>query len=367
MYLDSALTIFNLSMIQLVWGMFLGALSTGRISSFGDIFRFDRMINDLPSGIIWLYPTKSTQVFSAVCHAIGGFSLNLCYLFSSVFIVQVLKSAEPVATLTLGVFILNEVFNFFYSNTTSYCNRINFNLIRLFFILKKPSFQLVCSVLTIIIGVAAICFRDSTISIYPIMIAMLSNFVLPMRNVLSKKIMINDGLSTQNPSGENRRLLDNASLGKGSEHSEENPPSPIVTPPPASKKASNKEGNPAESFYLTSLIAAYFMLPFWAIVSIYHYQFLIKVYSYDIVKYVMLSGLMHASYNLSSFGFLSRVSTPTTHAIANVFKRVFTIWSAIMFFGNTDSSMSTVTVVGLAISTIGLFWYGNITANTKKG
>lgn len=113
LYIDCALTIFNLSMIQLLWGCFLGAASSGRITSFIDVFHFDRMVADLPSGFIWASPTKNMQVFSAVCHAVGGFALNLCYLYSSVFIVQVLKSAEPVATLSLGALILNEVYYIF--------------------------------------------------------------------------------------------------------------------------------------------------------------------------------------------------------------------------------------------------------------
>jgi hypothetical protein len=104
------LTIINLSMIQLLWGCFLGAVASGRITSMVDLVRFDRLVADLPPGLIWMYPTKNVQVFSAVCHAVGGFALNLCYLYSSVFIVQVLKSAEPVATLSLGVLILNEVY-----------------------------------------------------------------------------------------------------------------------------------------------------------------------------------------------------------------------------------------------------------------
>ena len=59
-------------------------------------------------------------------------------------------------------------------------------------ITQKPSYELICSVLTIIVGVGAVCFRASTISIIPVLIAMFSNFVLPMRNVLTKKIMLSD-------------------------------------------------------------------------------------------------------------------------------------------------------------------------------
>ena len=199
-FVDCALTIFNLSMIQLIWGVLLGAIATGRLASPVDLFRIDKMVAELPAGIIWLSPIKNTQVFSAICHAIGGFSLNLCYLYSSVFIVQVLKSAEPVATLSLGVVILGEVAFF----------RILFGLqylvsfLQLFdFLLQtqKPSVQLILSVITIILGVAAVCFRDSTVSLAPIVIAMLSNFVLPMRNVLSKKIMLANAESPKEGTG----------------------------------------------------------------------------------------------------------------------------------------------------------------------
>lgn len=106
---DCTVTILSLSMLQLVWGMFFGALASGRISSIMDLCRIDKLVSDHHYGYVWISPTKSSQVFSAICHAIGGFSLNLCYLYFFVFIVQVLKCAEPVATLSLGVVILNEV------------------------------------------------------------------------------------------------------------------------------------------------------------------------------------------------------------------------------------------------------------------
>ena len=109
LYADCTLTILNLSMIQLVFGTFLGAFFAGRITSALDLFRLDKIIAELPTGFIWLQPMKNTMVFTGACHAVGGFSLNLCYLYSSVFIVQVLKCAEPVATLTLGIAILGEV------------------------------------------------------------------------------------------------------------------------------------------------------------------------------------------------------------------------------------------------------------------
>lgn len=223
--------------------------------------------------------------------------------------------------------------------------------------------------LTIILGVGAVCFRASTISIVPVLIAMLSNFVLPMRNVLTKKIMFSDsaaanasnstsataelGSSSHSAHGtsESSRLLDDAETSEKT---------------PKKLKVEKGEGNPAESFYLTSLIAAYFFSPFWIACCILDYTFLFKIFSGEGLYYLMLSGFMHASYNLSSFGFLSRVSTPTTHAIANVFKRVFTIWSAVAFFGTSEDKMTSLTVFGLAISTIGLFWYGNLTASSKK-
>lgn len=198
-----------------------------------------------------------------------------------------------------------------------------------------------------------VCFRDSTISVAPVMIAMLSNFVLPMRNVLSKKIMMSTA-DTVNAGTENEKLL------RGS--SEHGGDTPDILP----QKKNKSDGNPAESFFLTSLFASYFLFPFWLLAGIADYSFIPIIYSKNALMYVLLSGLMHAMYNLSSFGFLSRVSTPTTHAIANVFKRVFTIWTAVVFFGSTDSTLSPLSIAGLVLSTIGLFWYGSITANTGK-
>ena len=139
----------------------------------------------------------------------------------------------------------------------------------------------------------------------------------------------------------------------------------IQSPQSAIKKPKS-DGNPAESFYITSLYAAYFLFPFWLAFTAFDYTFLFRIFEYNACFYVMLSGFMHASYNLSSFGFLSRVSTPTTHAIANVFKRVFTIGSAIVFFGSAEKGFSTLTIVGLTVSTLGLFWYGSLTAAAKS-
>ena len=182
-----------------------------------------------------------------------------------------------------------------------------------------------------------------------------------MRNVLTKKIMFADTAATTTSgssivNSENTKLL-------ALENADE---AATVAEKEISKKSGKGEGNPLESFYLTSLIAAYFLFPFWAIACTIHYVFLERILTGDSLKYVMLSGLMHAAYNLSSFGFLSRVSTPTTHAIANVFKRVFTIWSAVVFFGSSETSMTSLTVGGLLVSTIGLFWYGSITASSSK-
>jgi hypothetical protein len=213
-----------------------------------------------------------------------------------------------------------------------------------------------------------------------------------MRNVLTKKIMFTDpGPGSASGSGSGSVSSSGALLSPSSAHSlpsgsthatestklldgqptpsdEESGENSIATPSKTSKptKGEKGDGNPAESFYLTSLIAAYFMLPFWLLCSLIDVEFLSKIFSHDALLYVLLSGLMHASYNLSSFGFLSRVSTPTTHAIANVFKRVFTIWSAIVFFGATDDAMTPLTIGGLAVATAGLFWYGSLTASNKK-
>jgi hypothetical protein len=147
---------------------------------------------------------------------------------------------------------------------------------------------------------------------------------------------------------------------EGGENTVSSPPPP---PPPALPL--KKKSDPAESFYITSLYAAYFLMPFWSISCILDYAFLGHIFSPQAFPMLALSGLMHALYNLSSFGFLSRVSTPTTHAIANVFKRVFTIWSAIVFFGNTDKVLSPLTIGGLLVSTVGLLWYGSLTAAAK--
>jgi len=199
---------------------------------------------------------------------------------------------------------------------------------------------------------------------------MLSNFVLPMRNVLTKKIMFADSatvsaaavaseVSSSTGASEVTKLLETGTDVESS--------SVTIEKTPAKKIKSDKsDGNPAESFYLTSLIAAYYMSPFWIACCIVDYTFLFTIFSNDALNYLMLSGLMHAMYNLSSFGFLSRVSTPTTHAIANVFKRVFTIWSAVVFFGTSEDKMTLLTVAGLTTSTLGLFWYGNLSASSKK-
>lgn len=188
---------------------------------------------------------------------------------------------------------------------------------------------------------------------------MISNFVLPMRNVLSKKIMI----SVATADNVNAAITSTTpDAGHCSDNIEGQAPEKL-----ALIKKAKSDGNPAESFYMTSLLAAYFLFPFWLGACIVDFSFLGRIFSRDALTMSLLSGLMHSSYNLSSFGFLSRVTTPTTHAIANVFKRVFTIWTAIVFFGSSDDNMSPLTVAGLAVSSLGLFWYGSITAGSKKG
>lgn len=84
------------------------------------------------------------------------------------------------------------------------------------------------------------------------------------------------------------------------------------------------------------------------------------------------SASSHSIYNLSSFMFLSRVS-PLTHAIGNVFKRVFTmlsavVWTAIVVSTTspTDTHSYPVSVgslhmiIGFIIACFGLFYYATI-------
>ena len=79
------------------------------------------------------------------------------------------------------------------------------------------------------------------------------------------------------------------------------------------------------------------------------------------------SGVTHAVYNIASYGVLSRMQSPTTHAVANVFKRIFTIGSAMMVFGNTDTKLTVLSYIGLAIASIGLIWYQfELTNNTSE-
>ena len=72
---------------------------------------------------------------------------------------------------------------------------------------------------------------------------------------------------------------------------------------------------------------------------------------------LVYSGVTHAVYNIASYGVLSRMKSPTTHAIANVFKRIFTIGSAVVVFGDSDTQLTIISYMGLVIASIGLIWY----------
>ena len=337
--LDCSITLLSLSVIQLLSGVMCGAVATGRIVSPFDLLRWDRISQEVmeitPKDFSWITdPTTKPEMIAATCHAVGGFCLNLCYLYSSVFIVQVLKCMEPVATMIMSAILLGEF----------------------------PSVYLVSSVITIICGVALVCFKDSTISLVPVLIAVSSNFLYPLRNVLGKKAM-----QVQQEDDEdldintnNRRTSehfgDKSSIDVNSDNLIDKEQIPLL--PRESKNNDKKSSLDAvEVFYRVSFLGLYLILPFIICFILLDGLYVLRSFGSKAWSNLVYSGVTHAVYNIASYGVLERMRSPTTHAIANVFKRIFTIGSAVVVFGDSDTKLTIVSYIGLVIASIGLVWY----------
>ena len=342
--LDCAVTLISLSVSQLFLGVVCGGIATGRVKSPVDLLKVDRIQYEIaeivPSNlVVWLsQPSTKPEMIAASCHAIGGFCLNLCYLYSSVFIVQVLKCMEPVATMIMSAMFLQEF----------------------------PSVFLVSSVITIIIGVALVCFKDSTISMVPVVIAVSSNFLYPLRNVLGKKSMqLGVDNDDEDDNNETKHILSNylhentETYSSGGIDKHENPL--------LEASRGKKSMDAVEVFYRVSFLALYLIFPIFILLMLLNGMYVLQKFHSDAWMNLGYSGVTHAVYNIASYGVLSRMQSPTTHAVANVFKRIFTIGSAMMVFGNTDTKLTVLSYIGLAIASIGLIWYQfELTNNTSE-
>ncbi|KAJ1562702.1 hypothetical protein HK096_005175 [Nowakowskiella sp. JEL0078] len=66
------------------------------------------------------------------------------------------------------------------------------------------------------------------------------------------------------------------------------------------------------------------------------------------------AGAFHFLYNLFSFDVLSQVSSPVTHSLFNVGKRVVTILYSMFYFKNR---LVPINMIGIMLANLGVFWY----------
>ena len=149
-----------------------------------------------------------------------------------------------------------------------------------------------------------VCFRDSTISIIPVVVAMVSNFTNPLRNVLSKRIMgtvssreEKESTTAQTEGGEMQKLIPSKNETVAVEEEQID----------IDLDMSSRQKDSFEVFFTLSLHSSYLMVPIWIIVNITNHGFVHTCFRGSAFLNLLFSGILHAAYNLSSFGFLSRV------------------------------------------------------------
>jgi drug/metabolite transporter (DMT)-like permease len=214
------------------------------------------------------------------------------YVYGSVSTVQIIKSMEPVCTFIADVFVFK----------------------------TENSAATVVGLALVIFGSVWACYADPTMNAVAIGAAMLSNAVLPMRNVLTKKIA--------RPA---------SSMPEGCL--------------PTTKQVKLQEPKGVLLFCLLSALGAVYVGSA-AIVSILLFSIAMTP-DPGILFQALASSLMYTGYNSFSFLVLGRME-PVRHAIFNVFKRAFNILTSMLFFGLPITSQF---MIGLSIAMFGLIVY----------
>lgn len=256
----------------------------------------------------WLTFTRSYESNSewfkgitsvAIYNVLGTLMTNIGYISGSVSFVQLIKAMEPVATVIAYKLLLN----------------------------KSPNSIMLIGVILVISGSCFASATDASVNTISIIAALISNAVLPLRNIVTKKL---DGNATSD--------------------------------------VSYNEIKKIKGFMMFSLISSIGSIVI-CILLCFLYVFIFflchvnespqlsqvftNLLSMDVLHETFMSSSMYCAYNSFSFLVLGRLD-PITHAILNVFKRAFNIITAMLFFHEPFTYQF---ITGLTIALLGLGIY----------
>jgi drug/metabolite transporter (DMT)-like permease len=248
---------------------------------------------------------KKCIMLSSVFHAFGALFLNFAYIEGSVNLVQLIKCLEPVTTYLLSVGMLN----------------------------ATHSLSVFFSVVTVVFGAGYATRHDASYNVTSVVIALVSNFMMPLRNVMFKVILqSNDSIHTTTTDAK---------------HSSSNSSSSLEA---------------ANIFALISAIGSLWI----GILAVLYATFTQTISSLfqrgDIIANISMSSVMFFSYNGASFAVLS-LTDAVTHSLLNVFKRFVSIVGN-AFLLHTGFTMKTA--VGTFISFLGMIQFTLLKQKSRK-
>lgn len=230
-------------------------------------------------------PAFKKIIMTAVFNGVGSTCVNFAYIHGSVSLVQVIKTLEPVTTYVLSAAMLK----------------------------TKCSLLLSFSILLVVGGAALTCWTDSSFNYSSVLVALISNFMMPLRNVLMKSA----GGST-------------------------------------SSVPSKMHHQQPTGFIMFSLIGAVGAVLIGCVAIITPFVTTAKfVADAKSMSNIIFSSTFFFAYNGASFTVLN-LTEPVTHSILNVFKRYFNILSNIALF---SADYTKNTAFGLLISLVGLLLF----------
>ena len=292
----SALAVLAISLVQLSLSG-LGAYALAKSGLIGQVDAETRAT--AWSALLRDSPWRRLMLLIGCCNAIGTLGTNLGYVQGSVSLVQLIKAMEPVATVAADRFIMG-----------GRSNRLT-----------------LAGVAVVILGTCIAVFKDARFNTLSITAALLSNVVLPLRNILTKT-MQND----------------------------------------ASLKSSGPNASGLVLFGLVSTVGAVIVACTMATTVLVIAIRLALTTADDgstgdfggtlkrllqVDELSFMAALNYGAYNSFSFAALQRLDA-VSHAILNVFKRAFNIVSSTILFGEP---ITVEFCFGLTIAIGGLFMY----------
>lgn len=236
------------------------------------------------------HPTYNKILLTAACNALGSLCVNIAYIHGSVSLVQIIKTLEPVTTYVLSVGLLK----------------------------MQHSPSTLCAIAMVVAGAAYTSWKDSTYNHMSVLVALASNFMMPLRNVIIK--------STEE--GTNR---------------------------PNERSLKHQQPTGFKMFSLISAIGSVWIgciaVSFSLIMTIPHA--LSAGCDARTLTSMVLSSVFYFGYNSASFAVLN-LTDPVTHAVLNVLKRFFNILCNIVLLHN---NFTKDIAKGLLVSIFGMMLF----------